>query len=78
MSPHVILRHESWMLEPDREPDAEPTTYAMQCAVDGETLPISDDFLEPHIWVLERCGQHPSHHTYREIVTRPWHTWRHA
>jgi hypothetical protein len=33
------MRYQEWTLQPDREPDAEPTTYAMQCAVCGETSP---------------------------------------
>ncbi|SCF93326.1 hypothetical protein GA0115259_105097 [Streptomyces sp. MnatMP-M17] len=85
MSPRAVLRHETWTLEPDREPDAEPTTYVMQCAVDGETSPPSEDFAEPQNWVLKHCGLHPSHHTYRAArrqphirqgITRPWRTWR--
>jgi hypothetical protein len=48
----------------------------MQCAVDEETSPTSEDFAEPQDWVLRHCGQNPSHHTYREIITRPWRTWR--
>ena len=35
MSVRAVIRHEVWTLEPDREPDAEPTTYAMECAVCG-------------------------------------------
>ncbi|MFE7705504.1 hypothetical protein ACFU6I_06800 [Streptomyces sp. NPDC057486] len=78
VSPRAVLRFETWTLEPDQEPDAEPTTYAMQCAVDGETSPVSEDFAKPQSWVLKHCGKHPSHHTYREIITRPWRTWRRA
>jgi hypothetical protein len=79
VTPRSVLRYETWTLQPDREPDAEPVLYAMQCAVDGETSPTSEDFAEPQDWVLRHCGhcgQNPSHHTYREIITRPWRTWR--
>ena len=76
VSPRAVLRYETWTLEPDHEPDAEPTTYAMQSAVDGETSPLSEDFVEPQNWVLRHCGQHPSRHTYREVITRPWRSWR--
>ncbi len=48
----------------------------MQCAVDEETSPTSEDFAEPQHWVLRHCGQNPDHHTYREIITRPWRTRR--
>ncbi|MGW0861333.1 DUF7848 domain-containing protein [Streptomyces sp. NPDC002611] len=74
-SPRAVLTHVLWTLSPDREPDAEPTTYAMQCAVDGETSPASEDPTEPQDWVLEHCGKNPSHHSFREIITRPWRTW---
>ncbi|WP_444546248.1 DUF7848 domain-containing protein [Streptomyces sulfonofaciens] len=31
---------------------------------------------EPQHWVLRHCGQNPSHHIYRELITRPWRAWR--
>ncbi|MFY7628291.1 DUF7848 domain-containing protein [Streptomyces sp. NY05-11A] len=71
-----MIRHETWTLTPDREPDAEPMTYAMECAVCGEFSAAGEDFPEPQSWVLEHCGKNPSHHTFREIITRPWRTWR--
>jgi hypothetical protein len=76
VSSRSILSYETWTLQPDREPDAEPVLYAMQCAVDGETSPPSEDFTEPQDWVLKHWGRHPSHHTYRKIITRPWRAWR--
>lgn len=47
----------------------------MQCAVCDETSPVGADFTEPQNWVLTHGGQNPSHHTYREIITRPWRAW---
>ncbi|MFD8970147.1 hypothetical protein ACFV0C_35030 [Streptomyces sp. NPDC059568] len=41
-------------------------------AVDEETSPPSKDFTKPQNWALRHCGQNPSHHTYRKIITRPW------
>ncbi|MCX5419937.1 MULTISPECIES: hypothetical protein [unclassified Streptomyces] len=76
MSVRAVIRHETWTLEPDREPDAEPTTYAMKCAVCGESSEASVDFAEGQFWVLKHCGKNPSHHTFREVITRPWRTWR--
>ncbi|MET8884994.1 hypothetical protein [Streptomyces rubiginosohelvolus] len=43
VTPRSVLRYETWTLQPDREPDAEPVLYAMQCAVDEETSPTSED-----------------------------------
>nr|WP_237536393.1 hypothetical protein [Streptomyces sp. SID5785] len=69
------MRTVTWTLEPDREPDAEPSTYAMQCAVCEETSTASVDFGEPQEWVLAHGAAHPSHHSYREVITRPWRAW---
>ncbi|WP_369224768.1 hypothetical protein AB5J52_28610 [Streptomyces sp. R39] len=63
VTPRSVLRYETWTLQPDREPDAEPVLYAMQCAVDGETSPTSENFAEPHVrltindyaWVVVFC-----------------------
>ncbi|WP_326697551.1 hypothetical protein OG909_09515 [Streptomyces sp. NBC_01754] len=71
----AIVRHVKWTLTPDREPDAEPTTYAMRCVVCGERSERSEDWEEPQEWALRHSGGNPSHHTYREIITRPWRTW---
>jgi hypothetical protein len=78
VSAQSVFRHVTWTLEPDREPDAEPTTYAMECAVCGESSEANEDFAEPQSWVLTHCGRNPSHHTFHEIIVRPWRTWRHA
>ncbi|WP_455711066.1 DUF7848 domain-containing protein [Streptomyces nodosus] len=75
MSTRAVVCHKEWMLQPDREPDAEPTTYAMQCVVCGESSPASSDFAEPQDWVFEHGGRNPAHHTYQEIITRPWRAW---
>ncbi|MFF5760192.1 hypothetical protein ACFY7A_32740 [Streptomyces longwoodensis] len=75
MTSRTIMRHQEWTLQPDREPDAEPTTYAMQCAVCGKTSPPSTGFADPQSWVFTHGGRNPSHHTYREIITRPWRAW---
>ncbi|CAM5249391.1 hypothetical protein SSPIM334S_04758 [Streptomyces spiroverticillatus] len=71
----TVMRWVRWVLEPDRLPDAEPTTYAMQCAVCEKRSEPHVDFQEPKTWVLRHAGRNPSHHTYREIIVRPWHAW---
>ncbi|MFD7117322.1 hypothetical protein ACFWAA_09770 [Streptomyces sp. NPDC059922] len=76
MTPRSAPRYETWTLQPDREPDAEPVPYAMQCAVDEETSPTNEDCAEPQDWVPRHCGQNPCHHTHRKITTRPWRAWQ--
>ncbi|WP_432248340.1 hypothetical protein ACRAR1_12020 [Streptomyces sanyensis] len=82
MTPRSVLRYETWTLQPDREPDAELVLYAMQCVVDGETSPTSEDFAEPQNWVLGTLRAEPvpphlpgDHHPALEDlaadVTRP-------
>lgn len=78
MSVRSVIRQETWTLTPDREPDAEPTTYAMECAVCEESSAASKDFADPQSWALAHSGRNPSHHTFRESIVRPWRTWRHS
>lgn len=75
--PRAIIRHEQWTLTPDREPDAAPLMYQMKCNVDGDAPPESESWNGPQRWALEHSGRNPSHHSYSEIITRPWRTWRH-
>ncbi|MDT0428499.1 MULTISPECIES: DUF7848 domain-containing protein [Streptomyces] len=75
MSPRAVVRHQQWTLQPDREPDAEPTSYAMQCAVCGEISPTDTEFTASQNWVFAHGGRNPTHHTYREVITRPWKAW---
>ncbi|MBQ1164421.1 hypothetical protein KBZ21_41270, partial [Streptomyces sp. A73] len=44
------------LLVPDQEPDAEPITYAMQCAVCDEQSAASLDYTEGHAWALRHSG----------------------
>jgi hypothetical protein len=60
---------------PDRLPEAEPTTYAVQCAVCRRKSHAHVDFQVPRTWMLRHAGRHPSHHAYREIIVRPWRAW---
>ncbi|TKA11833.1 DUF7848 domain-containing protein [Actinacidiphila oryziradicis] len=67
----ALLRFVPWTISPNREPDAEPITHAMQCTACGEkSLPFKE--IEPaQLWALKHAGR-TRHHTYREIITRPW------
>lgn len=70
-----IVSYEDWTITPDREPDAEPTTYEMVCCVCGDGSANAEDWQAPQDWALRHSGRNPSHHTYREVITRPWRTW---
>ncbi|MGH3309843.1 MAG: hypothetical protein ACRDP3_04560 [Streptomyces sp.] len=76
MSARSVIRYEQWTLSPDREPDAEPVTFSMECAVCGQRSHASVDFGDVQDWTLRHAGRRPTHHTYREIVQRPWRAWR--
>lgn len=75
MSLRALVRHVKWTLTPDGEPDAEPVTHQFQCVVCSEESDRSISWSEPQEWVLEHSGKNPSHHTFRESITRPWRTF---
>ncbi|TQK50665.1 hypothetical protein FBY35_1005 [Streptomyces sp. SLBN-118] len=43
----------------------------------GECSDATEEFADGQLWVLKHYGRNPSHHSFRERITRPWHTWRH-
>ncbi|PZT76332.1 MULTISPECIES: DUF7848 domain-containing protein [unclassified Streptomyces] len=54
MSPvSVVVRHVTWTLTPDREPDAEPVTYKLGCAVCPEAPEPSQDWVNPPLAYLQ-------------------------
>ncbi|MFC5721800.1 hypothetical protein ACFP1Z_16635 [Streptomyces gamaensis] len=73
----TVIRPMYWTLLPDREPDAEPTVFAMECVVCGETSAPGEEFVPAQEWTLRHAGRHPSHLTYREVVQRPWRAFMH-
>ncbi|WP_312018540.1 hypothetical protein [Streptomyces sp. I05A-00742] len=75
MSPRSVFLFRTWTLQPDREPDAEPVTYAMRCVVCGAESDAAEDFLDAQHWTFRHAGRNPSHHTYRELIMRPWRAW---
>lgn len=74
-APRAVLRFVDWTLTPDREPDAAPMTFAMRCAVCEAESEAGADFADGHSWALRHAGRNPSHHTYTEVITRPWRCW---
>jgi hypothetical protein len=73
----AVVRQEQWTLTPDREPDAPPTTYQLKCAVCGEASEEDTAWYEPQSWALKHSGKNPSHHSFAEVITRPWRTFMH-
>lgn len=68
----ATYRFRNFHLRPDEEPDAEPLTFAMQCAVCGRAGapgPSSEHALS---WVWAHLREAPDHLTYRERITRPY------
>lgn len=76
MSGDAVVRSDQVMLIPDSEPDAEPTTHALKCAVCNHTSVCSEDFADPQAWVLAHALEFPSHRTFREVIVRSWRTRR--
>ncbi|MFD8868491.1 hypothetical protein ACFV1F_29870 [Streptomyces sp. NPDC059590] len=67
----VVYRFREFQLIPDTEPDAEPLTYVMQCAVCEQSGKRGDDQATAHTWATGHLKANPDHYTYREIITRP-------
>ncbi|MGP3991460.1 DUF7848 domain-containing protein [Streptomyces sp. 3N207] len=68
----VTFRLREFRLVPDTEPDAEPVTFTMQCAVCDQTASPHTSQSVPHNWVTRHLKENPEHLTYREIITRPY------
>ncbi|MCD9143865.1 DUF7848 domain-containing protein [Streptomyces albireticuli] len=75
LTARTVFLFGTWTLQPDQEPDAEPITYAMQCAVCEESSAVVEDLTHAQGWTFRHAGRNPSHHTYREVITRPWRAW---
>jgi hypothetical protein len=72
----AVFRFEDVTLAPDQEPDAEWITFAMQCAVCEERSAASEETRPVQDWVFEHVREHPGHHSYREVITRPYRAVR--
>lgn len=71
MTPRSVLRYKTWTMQPDRQPDAAPARYTMQCALDEETSPTSEDFAEPRSPPNSRpCRARPTE--ARPPTRQPW------
>jgi hypothetical protein len=72
----AVYRFVKWTAEPDMEPDAEPFTLVMQCAVCGERSAVSQEIEAGQDWILKHAAGSGDHHSYREIFTRPYRAVR--
>ncbi|MFI0912887.1 DUF7848 domain-containing protein [Streptomyces abikoensis] len=75
MSTRAVITHADWTVQPDHEPDARPHTYAQECDLCGEGSTRSTDQEAGTLWILEHVRTNPSHHSYTQIVKRPFRTW---
>lgn len=73
--PHTVIATRQWTITPDREPDAASVTHQMKCDVCGEASGADGDWEPPQTWALNHSGRNPSHHSYSEVITRPWRTF---
>ncbi len=71
----TVIKFCRWTIAPDTEPDAEPTVYSLQCAVCYQHSGGLDTPEEAQDWALRHSGRNASHHTYRELIIRPWKAW---
>ncbi|MER7346389.1 hypothetical protein ABT390_13460 [Streptomyces aurantiacus] len=68
----AVHRFREHTIAPNRGPDAEPITGALECMVCGAMSPVSEDRVEPQDWALGHVREHPAHLDYREHVTLPY------
>ncbi|MBO8192757.1 hypothetical protein ITI46_13925 [Streptomyces oryzae] len=68
----AIFRLREFRLVPDAEPDAEPVTFTMQCAVCEQTSGSHTTQSVSQKWVVRHLKESPEHLTYREMITRPY------
>lgn len=72
MASRARYRHREFHIEPDREPDAEPLTFTMHCAVCGASSPIAFSAKRSVDWIARHLKSRPQHLTYREAISRPY------
>ncbi|MBB1246125.1 hypothetical protein GL263_21580 [Streptomyces durbertensis] len=70
--PRAVYRFREYRVEADGEPDAEPVTFTMSCAVCGASGPAEADTSTAARWIPVHLKQEPEHLTYREQITRPY------
>ncbi|MEU6449578.1 hypothetical protein [Streptomyces sp. NPDC046979] len=70
----AIIKAAEWTLGPETAEGAprEPM-YEAECASCGESSGATDgEQLPAEVWALKHTGAHPSHRTYRAIITSFW------
>lgn len=69
-----VIRHVDWTIRADDSDDAPPPLYEMRCISCGARSAPEEDGDDAQQWALEHSGRHPTHRTYRGIVTSAWRT----
>lgn len=68
----AVYRFVNYTVIPDKEPDAEPLTFRLQCSVCEEQGPQEKTTEDAAAWALIHVKDNREHLTYREHVTRPY------
>lgn len=68
----ALYRFREHWIAPDCKPDAEPWTFAMECAVCEQSSSTSEETDRAQEWAAGHLKANPEHFTYRERVTRPY------
>jgi hypothetical protein len=68
----ATYRFREYTIAPDVDPDAEPVSFAAQCAVCDATGPQAESADDAHAWAFQHIRDHPEHLTYRSLVTLPY------
>ncbi|MFC4611740.1 hypothetical protein ACFO9E_28770 [Streptomyces maoxianensis] len=74
MSPRTIIRSVTWTVRQDSEAGAPAAPiYQAECTTCGEQSAAKEgDRISPEVWTLQHTGGHPSHRSYRAVVTTFW------
>lgn len=68
-----VFRYITWMMAPHVTADAPEMLHELECSSCLASSGTEADFNEARAWAFSHTGSHPSHRTYREVVTRNWH-----
>ncbi|MEC4021006.1 DUF7848 domain-containing protein [Streptomyces sp. H27-D2] len=67
-----VYRYISWTMGPDPARKAPEMVHELQCTTCDLGSGEQEVFEKARDWAFKHIGGHPSHQSYREIVTRFW------